>query len=305
MASMHRAAFCYRFGLLRAYSVQTCDVAKVPRASNLWHDRSFASPSIRSSFRTVAAGSADQSIMFWFVDQEEPAHETKDAHSGMVSGVRWHPLGHLLCSIGSDAALKLWTRERPGDMLLGSLATGTIGQNQEVDATPPTIMPNGEGSSKAAIPGLNLGSKRPTPPPAPHMSTPGLPPAGAGPPHPPPPAPSMPVAPPRPHFAPRPPAGPPGHGPIRPERPQWPSQGPVGPPQGPSGFIHPQHMWPVNTRAGGPGMLPPGAQQRPMQGMQPHGDGRGMHDWGGPGRGRGRGGWGPNSYGRGQGQWGN
>lgn len=249
---------------------------------------------------SASAGSSDQSIIFWFVDHEEPAHETKDAHNGMVTGVRWHPLGHLLCSIGSDAALKLWTRERPGDMLLGSLATGTIGQNQEVDATPPTITPNGEAASKAAIPGLNLGVKRPMPPAGP-------PPVASGPPRAPPPVPRVPAAPPHaPHFAPRPPAGPPSLGPMqRPERPPWPPHTTANPS---TGFMHPQRMWAMNSHGVTQG-LPPHrghAVHRPMQPMPQISGGRGggMHEWGGHGRGRGRAGWGSNSHGRGQGQWG-
>ena len=90
---------------------------------------------------------------------------SKEAHAAQVTCLKWHPLGHLLCSVGADAALKLWTRERPGDLLLGSTATSTIGQNQHVDPAPPGNPEPAADMLAAAIPGLGGSSfVKPVPP---------------------------------------------------------------------------------------------------------------------------------------------
>jgi hypothetical protein len=120
------------------------------------------------------AGSGDNSIAHWLVDSEEPIAEAKTAHNAAVTSLAWHPMGHLLCSVGVDAALRFWTRERPGDLLRGNLATGTLAHNEQVEPMPPGVLASAQDLARTAIPGLGAlhnrgpgspGPERPRPPP--------------------------------------------------------------------------------------------------------------------------------------------
>jgi WD domain, G-beta repeat len=120
-------------------------------------------------------GGADDAILHWFVDSEHAASTAKDVHGGSVNCVAWHPVGHMLTSVGYDATVKFWTRSRPGDVLLGHLATSTLGPNQQVEAAPGTHAP-AKDLVETPIPGLSKPVPPPRPPPGP---PPGSPPAGA------------------------------------------------------------------------------------------------------------------------------
>jgi WD40 repeat protein len=84
-----------------------------------------------------AAGGADDGVMHWLVGEDIAIDERRDVHGGSVNCLAWHPVGHLLCSVGSDASLKFWTRRPPGDVLLGHLQTTTLGPHQSTQIDPP------------------------------------------------------------------------------------------------------------------------------------------------------------------------
>lgn len=106
---------------------------------------------------TALAGGADDSIMHWLVDEESPLSESKEVHGGSVTCLAWHPVGHLLCSVGVDASVKFWTRSRPGDALLGHLTTATLGPDQQVQTAAQAAagLPAAPEAPALAIPGLS------------------------------------------------------------------------------------------------------------------------------------------------------
>ena len=128
-------------------------------------------------------GGTDDALMHWFVDSENAAAVSRDVHGGAVNDIAWHPLGHMLMSVGYDASIKFWTRGRPGDVLLGHLATSTHGPNQQVEAAPGNPAP-AKDIAEAPIPGLAPKPPPPRPPPGPPPGPPrppGGPPPGSGP----------------------------------------------------------------------------------------------------------------------------
>jgi WD40 repeat protein len=80
--------------------------------------------------RRLYAGGSDDSIMHWLIDEDSPIDERKDVHGATVNCLAWHPIGHLLVSVGSDASVKFWARSQPGDVLCGRMETTTLGPNQ-------------------------------------------------------------------------------------------------------------------------------------------------------------------------------
>lgn len=64
-----------------------------------------------------ASGGSDGSIMFWLLGCEKELGVMENAHDGMIWDLKWHPLGHILCSGSNDHTTKFWTRNRPGDKM--------------------------------------------------------------------------------------------------------------------------------------------------------------------------------------------
>lgn len=64
-----------------------------------------------------ASGGSDGSIMFWLMGCEKELGCIENAHDGMIWDLKWHPLGHILCSGSNDHTTKFWTRNRPGDKM--------------------------------------------------------------------------------------------------------------------------------------------------------------------------------------------
>ncbi|XP_002159537.1 pre-mRNA 3' end processing protein WDR33 [Hydra vulgaris] len=64
-----------------------------------------------------ASGGSDGSIMFWLMGCEKELGAMDNAHDGMIWDLKWHPLGHILCSGSNDHTTKFWTRNRPGDKM--------------------------------------------------------------------------------------------------------------------------------------------------------------------------------------------
>ena len=62
--------------------------------------------------------------MFYSNDKEVGMIES--AHDGIIWGLAWHPLGHILCSGSNDHASKFWTRNRPGDKMRDRYNLNTI-----------------------------------------------------------------------------------------------------------------------------------------------------------------------------------
>lgn len=114
--------------------------------------------------------------MHWLVDDETPLSESKEVHGGAVTCLSWHPVGHLLCSVGVDASVKFWTRARPGDALLGHLTTATLGPDQQVQTAAQAAagVPATAEQSALAIPGLARPTAvaPPVPPPRPPSGPP-------------------------------------------------------------------------------------------------------------------------------------
>ncbi|XP_002977100.2 flowering time control protein FY [Selaginella moellendorffii] len=61
------------------------------------------------------SGSHDGSIIHWLVGHDQPQAEVSNAHDNNILDLSWHPMGHILCSGGSDHTTKFWCRNRPGD----------------------------------------------------------------------------------------------------------------------------------------------------------------------------------------------
>lgn len=59
-----------------------------------------------------ASGGSDGSIMFWLMGCEKELGVMDAAHDGMIWDLKWHPLGHILCSGSNDHTTKFWTRNR-------------------------------------------------------------------------------------------------------------------------------------------------------------------------------------------------
>lgn len=67
--------------------------------------------------KMFASGGSDGSIMFWLMGCEKELGIMDSAHDGMIWDLKWHPLGHILCSGSNDHTTKFWTRNRPADKM--------------------------------------------------------------------------------------------------------------------------------------------------------------------------------------------
>jgi len=67
--------------------------------------------------KMFASGGSDGSIMFWLMGCEKELGCIEGAHDGMIWDLKWHPLGHILCTGSNDHTTKFWTRNRPGDKM--------------------------------------------------------------------------------------------------------------------------------------------------------------------------------------------
>ncbi len=82
----------------------------------------FVEGLLASGSHYLAPGTVDKAkpthsgnIHFWTHASSSPAATVYDAHDNMVSSLRWHPLGHVLCSGSRDQQTRFWVRNRPGD----------------------------------------------------------------------------------------------------------------------------------------------------------------------------------------------
>eukprot|EP01025_Chloroclados_australasicus_P039545 TRINITY_DN40986_c0_g1_i5.p3 TRINITY_DN40986_c0_g1~~TRINITY_DN40986_c0_g1_i5.p3 ORF type:complete len:196 (-),score=14.92 TRINITY_DN40986_c0_g1_i5:325-912(-) len=108
-----------------------------------------------------ASGGDDGQILYWLTDYPTPQARVEDAHDKGVTGIAWHPVGHLLASGSIDCSVKVWSRCRPGD-----LWRDRNYRDQELQQSPQQLNSQGretnagEGETKQeggqfAIPGLD------------------------------------------------------------------------------------------------------------------------------------------------------
>jgi polyadenylation factor subunit 2 len=58
--------------------------------------------------RVLASGHADSAVRFWTVDLPDVQAEITAAHDKDVTDIAWHPLGHMLASVGNDTKACFW-----------------------------------------------------------------------------------------------------------------------------------------------------------------------------------------------------
>ncbi|XP_076472222.1 uncharacterized protein LOC143301721 isoform X2 [Babylonia areolata] len=124
--------------------MQTFKGHKKEATSLAWH------PLHESLF---TSGGSDGSLMFWIVGCDREVGSIEEAHEGMVWGLDWHPLGHILVSGSNDHTTKFWTRNRPGDEMrdrynLNNLPTGVEQEILEYSKEDVQAMPS--------LPGMGL-----------------------------------------------------------------------------------------------------------------------------------------------------
>jgi polyadenylation factor subunit 2 len=56
------------------------------------------------------------------VSERPQAEVYGHAKDRAVWDLAWHPLGHVLASVGHDHMAKFWARKRPGDPMQGTAA---------------------------------------------------------------------------------------------------------------------------------------------------------------------------------------
>lgn len=61
----------------------------------------------------------------------QPSAQILGAHDGAVLGINWHPLGHVLASVGSDFCLRLWARNKPGDDMRDTYNAGQLPEDEK------------------------------------------------------------------------------------------------------------------------------------------------------------------------------
>lgn len=94
-----------------------------------------------------ASGGSDGSILFWLMGSEKEIGVMDHAHDGMIWDLKWHPLGHILCSASNDHTTKFWTRNRPGDKMRDKYNLNILPTGFEDDyeyEIPNTSQPDGD-----------------------------------------------------------------------------------------------------------------------------------------------------------------
>ncbi|CAH6721795.1 polyadenylation factor subunit 2 [[Candida] jaroonii] len=98
------------------------------------------------------------------VNEIQPIHKIPYAHEKSINALEYHPLGHLLCSAGTDRSARFWSRSRPNDPMAFQDALYTNDKNgawyyqannniNAVIAPPETFKPT-TGNNRGGIPGI-------------------------------------------------------------------------------------------------------------------------------------------------------
>eukprot|EP00948_MAST-09A_sp_MAST-9A-sp1_P001115 g1115.t1 len=67
--------------------------------------------------RVCVSAGWDGTLITWAVGSIEPMAQVLNAHEQTVWTMEFHPLGNLLATGSNDATVRIWSRQRPGDMM--------------------------------------------------------------------------------------------------------------------------------------------------------------------------------------------
>jgi len=82
--------------------------------------------------KLFVSGGYDGEILWWIVGSEESQGRVPNAHEGPVWDLKFHPMGHVLCSGSGDFSTKFWSRNKLGDKMLDKYNIAQMPESERI-----------------------------------------------------------------------------------------------------------------------------------------------------------------------------